>query len=171
MDPPQDDEKAIDEQRTTLRQAVLKGAQIIFGQTVIDCLVLNVSASGARVRTAAVIQIPEQVTLKFRGGAVFPATRRWARGMEIGFALAGTSSLEEAPARVAWRIYETIRGYTLDEALRVLRAHGFFDDVALRATAEEAETAIRRLEAALAARARGGGHAGNTADSSSRDDG
>ncbi len=147
------------DKRVALRQAVLKGAQIVYGQTVVDCLVLNVSDTGARVRTAAVIPIPDRVSLRFRGGAVFTATRRWTRGMEIGFSFDGASSLGEAPARVAWQIYEAVRASSLAEPMRLLRTEKFFDDAALRAMAEEAETALLRLEAALAARARSSGAA------------
>ena len=143
--------------RGAARQAVLKGAQIVFGQSVIDCLVLNISGTGARVRTGAVVQVPEQVTLRFRGGAVAIATRRWARGAEIGFSMDAAVSLAEEPARLAWRIYESIRHRPLDEPLRLLGERSFFDDVALRTAAEEAEAAWLRFEALLVARARASG--------------
>jgi hypothetical protein len=143
-----------DNKRLAIRQAVLKAAQITFNQSVVDCLVLDISEIGARVRTAAVVPIPEQVTLRLRGGAIFPAVRRWTRGMEIGLSLESTAALGEEPAQVAWRVYETIRATTVAEPLRILSGHGHFDDMALRAVAEDAEAGLRRLEAALAARAR-----------------
>jgi hypothetical protein len=144
-----------DQKRLAIREAVLKGAQIIFGQSVVDCLVLDVSETGAKVRTASVVPVPEQVTLRFRGGAIFPAVRRWTRGMEIGFSLAETASLGDEPAELAWRIYECVRATTIEEPLRLLRDCGFFDDLALRAAAEEAEAGLRRLETMLRARAAG----------------
>ena len=89
---------AVESKRLAIREGVLKSAQIIFGQSVVDCLVLDVSEAGARVRTASITPIPDQVTLRFRGGATFPAVRRWTRGMEIGFSLALTASLVDKPA-------------------------------------------------------------------------
>ena len=140
--------------RGAQRQAVLKGAQIVFGQTVVDCLVLNVSETGARLRTAAAVELPQLVTLRFRGGAVFPAVRRWARGSEIGFSLESSGFLPEGPASLAWQAYEEIHACSVEELLKPLREKGYFDDVGLRSAAEEAEQGLRRLEAALAARAR-----------------
>ena len=142
-----------DKKRLAIREAVLKSAQIIFDHSVIDCLVLDVSEAGAKVRTAAVVLIPERVTLRFRGGTIFPAVRRWTRGMEIGFSFEATASLGEEEAELAWRIYESVRAATIEEPLRLLRDRGYFDDIALRAAAEEAEAGLRRLEAMLRARA------------------
>jgi hypothetical protein len=140
------------EKRLAIREAVLKSAQIIIGHSVVDCLVLNVSATGARVRTAAVVPIPERVTLRFRGGAIFPAVRRWTRGMEVGFSLDLAASLSEEPGWLAWRIFEMVRATTIEEPLRLMRDCGYFDDVSLRAAAEEAEAGLRRLETMLRAR-------------------
>jgi PilZ domain-containing protein len=143
-----------DDKRLSIRQAVLKAAQITFDQSVVDCLVLDISETGARVRTAAVVPVPEQVTLRLRGGAIFSAVRCWSRGMEIGLSLETAAALGEESARVAWRVYEMIRATTLAEPQRILGGHGYFDDMALRAAAEDAEAGLRRLEAVLATRAR-----------------
>ena len=142
---------SVDIKRLALREAVLKSAQIVFDQSVVDCLVLDVSETGAKVRTAAITPVPRQVTLLFRGGAAFPAERRWARGMEIGFSFATTATLSEVPAELAWRIYEFVRATSLEEPLRLMRDYRFFDDMALAAAAEEAEAALRRLETMLRA--------------------
>jgi hypothetical protein len=152
-DPPGDDmaSASVDIKRLAIREAVLKSAQIIFDQSVVDCLVLDVSETGARVRTASVFPIPRQVRLRFRGGATFPAERRWARGMEIGFSFATAATLAEVPAELAWKIYEYVRATSLEEPLKLMRDYRFFDDLALEAAAEEAEAALRRLEAMLRA--------------------
>jgi len=143
----------LDTKRIAIREAVLKSAQIIFAQSVVDCLVLNVSETGAKVRTASVVPIPRQVTLRFRGGASFLAVRRWTRGPEIGFSLALTATLDDGPAELAWGIYEYVRATTIEEPLRLMREYRFFDDIALEAAAEAAEAGLRRLETMLRARA------------------
>jgi hypothetical protein len=149
---PQSGEPGADNKRIDLRQAVLKGAQIIFGGSVIDCLVINVSESGARVRTAAMTQVPEHVILRFGGGASFAGTRRWARGLEIGLSLARIASLADEAAELAWRLHDMVRATSVQEPLALLRARRFFDDLALRTAAEEAEAGLRRLESMLASR-------------------
>ena len=59
------------DKRSSIRQFVLKGAKIVFNQSVVDCLVVSVSETGVRVRTGAITPVPEKVTLWFNGGAVF----------------------------------------------------------------------------------------------------
>jgi len=141
--------------RGTARETVLKAAQIVFHNSVIDCVVLDISAEGARVRTAVVVTVPDQVTLRVRGGAVFPAHRRWARGTEIGLAFAGPMSLREQQAEEALVIGKVLRDQGLLEALQRLRAVNCFDDPELHAAVEAAEGAHARLEAVLKARTAG----------------
>jgi hypothetical protein len=134
------------------RQSVLQRGQLVFRDSVIDCVVLDISAEGARLRTAAVMQIPEQVTLRVRGGAILPAARRWTRGTEIGLAFVGQMSLAAERTQEVRVIGKTLHEDGLTEAMRRLRAANFFDDPQLREAAEEAEAAKARLEAALKAR-------------------
>lgn len=148
------DNQAANDKRLALRQTVFKSAKIVFGQSAIDCLVVNVSETGVRLRTAAIMPVPERVTLEFSGGAVFSAVRRWARGMELGFSLEGSPSLPEASAHLAGRIHALLRAATIEQPMQMLRASRFFDDLALQAAAEQAEAALQRLDAVLAARAR-----------------
>lgn len=144
-----------DNNRIAPRQAMLKGAQMVFGSSVIDCLVLNMSDTGARIRTASVVHVPEQITLQMRGGASFAASRVWTRGVEIGLALAPLVSLKDEQAALAWRLYDLVRASDLAEPLSMLRAQDFFGDLTLRNAAEQAESTLRRLETLLASRARG----------------
>ena len=51
-----------DNNRIAPRQAMLKGAQMVFGSSVIDCLVLNMSDTGARIRMGqALMRLPRAV--------------------------------------------------------------------------------------------------------------
>ena len=45
-------------------------------------------------------------------------------------------------------------GVRIEQPMQMLRASRFFDDLALQAAAEQAEAALQRLDAVLAARAR-----------------
>ena len=75
----------VNDRRRETRSHVIKSAQIILQNSVIDCIVLDVATNGARVRTGGVVVTPEHVILQFRGGGAFFARRRWSRGMEIRF--------------------------------------------------------------------------------------
>jgi hypothetical protein len=142
-----------DDKRFAARQTVFKSAKIVFGRAVVDCLVVNVSETGVRVRIAAIMTIPERVTIEFSGGAVFSAVQRWARGFELGFSLEGTASLPEESAHLASRIYQMLRAASIEEPMKLLLSVRYFDDPGLQGTALEAEAALRRLETALAERA------------------
>ena len=81
------------EQRRVPRIGVLKRAKIVLGEpgrglSIIDCIVVNTSPTGVRVRTAIIAPTPEWVTLEFPDGTAVRARRRWARGLEMGFDLA-----------------------------------------------------------------------------------
>jgi hypothetical protein len=140
--------------RQAMRQAVYKGAQIILpSQSVFDCVVMNISTKGARVRTAAVMPVPERVSLQLRGGAVIPAIRRWTRGTNIGLEFAGVTTYIEERAIRARAALEILREVGVHATIKSLRAEKFFDDVELAIAAEEAKMAHARLEAVLKARA------------------
>ena len=119
------------DRRLAVRQTVLKSAKIIFGQSVVDCRVVNVSNIGVQVRTDVMIPVPERVTLRFNGGAIYAAIQRWALGTEIGFAFDGTPVLAADAVEMAWRAHELVRKATIGEPLQLLRVERFFDDPAL----------------------------------------
>lgn len=138
--------------RSADREAVLKGAQLLFRDSAVDCVVLNISLKGARVRTASVVPVPERLTLTVRGGAMLPAQRRWARGTEIGLAFAGTARLDDEHAVKARVAHGILLSGGLHSAIRHLRGFNFFDDPELRQAAEQAEAMHARFEAVLKAR-------------------
>ena len=82
---------AHEDQRKASRKAVLLMGQIEFGadgvdgRAVFDCLVLDISESGARVRTGAPLPVPASLRLRLRSGEARPVIRRWSSGREIGF--------------------------------------------------------------------------------------
>ena len=86
--------------RQAPRQPVLKLAKILFQGSAVDCLVLDISASGMRVSTQTMFHFPEHVRIELASGAVHAAVRCWQRGLETGFeftallGLTGTAALE-----------------------------------------------------------------------------
>jgi hypothetical protein len=59
----------VQERRNSTRSRVLKGAKIILGtSSVIDCVVRNVTNSGARVQIANTVELPDDLALTFDGG-------------------------------------------------------------------------------------------------------
>ncbi len=138
--------------RSNTRQSVLKMAKLIFRETIIDCLVTDQSPSGARIRLATTMPLPDQLTIQFPGGSAFDAARRWSRGAEVGLEFIGNAKWGEEARGDALRIYEAMRDQQY-APLRYLRDKNHFDDPGLRAMATEAEEVINRLELELRARA------------------
>jgi hypothetical protein len=142
------------ERRRETRHRVIKGAQMIFQNSVIDCAVLDVSTSGARVRTGAIVITPEQVILQFRGGGAYFARRRSSQGMEISFSFERPAPLAGNAALVAVAALNVLPAKGLEQAIRILRSAVFFDDPVLGQAAEAAEAAYARFETALKERAK-----------------
>jgi hypothetical protein len=55
--------------RNSTRSRVLRGAKIILGtSSVMDCVVRNVTKSGARLQITNTVELPEDLGLTFDGG-------------------------------------------------------------------------------------------------------
>jgi PilZ domain len=78
------------ERRAEHRTRTLKTGKLIFGtlgQSVIDCLIVDLSPSGAGLEMRVPTVIPETVFLQFADGTTRAARRRWTRGNRIGLQL------------------------------------------------------------------------------------
>jgi len=145
-----------DEKRDGGRQAVLKTAKIQWGNAVVDCLVLELSDSGVRVSMSVPMEIPEQVIIHLRGGAVRQGTRRWSLGTEIGFEFSGIAKLDAVAASDALAILVDLRDAGVNDIVARLTKARFFDDAELGSIALSAQAAVQKLEGALRRRAEGG---------------
>jgi hypothetical protein len=74
------------EQRQQARAHVLRRGKIVFrrGYAVIDCVVLDVSPEGARLRVGAWLDLPERFELRIESGGVHEARVRYRNLEEIG---------------------------------------------------------------------------------------
>ena len=74
------------ERRSITRSRVLKGAKIIIGSaSTIDCVVRNVTNSGARVQIANTIDLPETLELTLDAGfTIRPCRVAWRSVTETG---------------------------------------------------------------------------------------
>lgn len=74
------------ERRKVARSRVLKGAKVIIGSaSTIDCVVRNVTNSGARIAIANTIELPASLGLTFDGGfTVRPCRVAWRAVTETG---------------------------------------------------------------------------------------
>lgn len=140
------------EQRVIARQGVLWAAKLDTGSAVIDCIILDISMRGARLRFGAPVAVPERVTLRLRDGRRYEAWRRWSRGTQMGLEFVGAGVAlhpSETMQRRVRDILEAVQAADPKRWLPMLRGERFFGDESLRQAAEAAELAHARLQAAL----------------------
>jgi hypothetical protein len=83
------------EQRRRARARVLRRGKIVFrrGYAVIDCVVLDVSPEGARLRVGTWLDLPERFELRIESGTAHEALVRY-RNLEV----IGVQFVEDAAA-------------------------------------------------------------------------
>jgi PilZ domain len=79
--------KSFEERRASPRQRRFNGAKIVFNNnsSVIDCIVRDLSAHGARLVVASPVGIPERFDLRIdRNGMCHPSKVTWRTNDQIG---------------------------------------------------------------------------------------
>ncbi|MBL8659718.1 MAG: response regulator [Rhodospirillales bacterium] len=73
-------------ERDSVRHKVLKAGQIVYrdARCVMDCTVLNISASGACIQPADAFEDPGPIVLKILNGPVRRCEIRWRKGVKLG---------------------------------------------------------------------------------------
>ena len=68
------------------RDRVLKEGQIVFhhGQCTVNCAVVDISASGARVRVDTALGLPEHFELRLYRGPAYTCRVVWNQGNTLG---------------------------------------------------------------------------------------
>ena len=88
-------EKQGRDRRKYARTPVLWAGAIVFGDRAVDCVVMNASANGAKVRVSEVADFPTSVILRIPRLGSFRAEVVWARDNRLGVRFL------EKPAKVA----------------------------------------------------------------------
>ncbi|MBB5220267.1 hypothetical protein HNP73_000188 [Amaricoccus macauensis] len=69
----------MENRRVHQRARVLRRAKIVFhrGYNAVDCVVLDLSPGGARLKIGALLGLPDQFELRIENGPVYAATVRY----------------------------------------------------------------------------------------------
>ncbi|KQX34830.1 hypothetical protein ASD04_15690 [Devosia sp. Root436] len=80
-----------EEHRAAPRQRVLKGGRIVIndGFSTFQCMVRNLSETGARLKVAGIVGIPDTFDLLMDDGRKFACTAMWKTEFEIGVQFIG----------------------------------------------------------------------------------
>ena len=76
----------MDEKRSSPRQRVLKSALVVFndGRSTINCVVRNLSETGAKIKVDDVVGIPQRFDLALPDTERRPCRVVWHAGAELG---------------------------------------------------------------------------------------
>ena len=141
--------------RRAERGNVLKRAKLVFSGTILDCTVLDLSPSGARLSLGTPARFSGNFALHMPGGSVYAARLCWARGREVGLEFIGEPRLALDAARLAGASIQALRGIAPDRVLDNLHAARHFDDPALATAARALADAHATLLSALQDRVTG----------------
>jgi hypothetical protein len=132
---------------------MLLAARLDIGGSILDCIVLDASPRGARVRFGAPVTVPDRVRLMLRDGSVRDARRRWSRGTQMGLEFIDPGRPQDTPglAERALGLLAQLRGGDPAAWLPGLRAERYLGDAAVRDAAEAMAAAHQRLLVALQA--------------------
>ncbi len=88
----------MDHDRSSHRRRTLKTGKVVLSDsTVLDCLIRDMSESGARLEFGGPVELPREFRLFVAAAnCVFPAELAWQRGLAAGVRFSGPG---EAPPR------------------------------------------------------------------------
>ena len=134
--------------RKAERQSVLKMAKVMTGTSLYDCIIIDFSTKGARIRFGSATALPDAVSLKLPDGTSYDAIRRWTRGDEVGLEFLADTSLGREAREQAWLIREQLIHQPFPP-LESLKRVDYFDDEPIRVAAVAVFVALVELETVL----------------------
>jgi hypothetical protein len=148
---PPDNTATQPDRRLVRRERVLKNGRMIFGLggSSMDCRIINETPNGLLVETGVVVAVPDQLAIRLDDGKIFHVIRRWAMGTRIGLELVGPQVVDEATCLRMHSILTILQSHGLPAALAILRAGRFFDNDRLKQAAENAGSALTKLQIEL----------------------
>ena len=141
-----------DEHRISQRQRQFKRAKLIFNndQSVIDCVLRDISATGARVRLKGLFDGPKQIVLKVSDNLTYSADVMWNRNNELGLRFHGEAKLEMAGKLTAVQsVLDQAKALPVDGLLRSLSTYHDFAADDVKSAGEELTAAQERMIEAL----------------------
>ena len=134
--------------RKAERQSVLKMAKVMTGTSLYDCIIIDFSTKGARIRFGSATALPDAVSLQLPDGTSYDAIRRWTRGDEVGLEFLADTSLGREAREQAWLIREQLIHQPF-RPLESLKRADYFDDEPIRVAAVAVFAALVELETVL----------------------
>ena len=90
-----------DQRRAAPRRRVLMSAQIVYhqGRIAVDCMIRNISETGAQLATETVLELPPSFWLRFQDGTKRPAELVWTKENLMGVRFIDVHRPDQAAAQ------------------------------------------------------------------------
>ena len=134
--------------RQSDRKAVLRTAKIVFENAVLDCIIVDLSPRGARVRFGSASALPMNMSVKLPDGTSYDAVRRWVRGEEAGLEFLSDTSLSPAARAAALEFHQRFIAEDYAPLIALERAD-FLHDEAVRVASVAVFLALVELQTVL----------------------
>lgn len=145
-------EEQTKEHRGAPRERRLKAAKLVFhdNQSVVDCVLRDISATGARVRLNGVYDGPDEVILKISDGVTYPADVVWYRNNELGLHFHGEAKLDTMGTLTSVRsVLDQVKALPVDGFLRSLVTYHDFADDGVKSAREQLAAAYESMIGSL----------------------
>ncbi len=152
-DPKQFEESGKSLRRSTRRRQY-KAAKLIFNdnRSVVDCILRDISGTGARVQLESWFDCPEQVLLRLSDGLAFLSDVVWSRDNQLGLNFREQVQVDLLGKLTAVQgILDMAHAMQVEILVRCLVGHRQFDDDDVRSAAEELSQAHERMIGTLRA--------------------
>ncbi len=148
----------IDEDNANLRReqrsSTIRTARLAFGEGAAPGVLMDYSATGARVfvrsKNGIDPMLPDKVTLELNDGTALPALIRWKRDGYVGLEFIGAADANAARLAGARSVTELLDSADLAKALRLLSERAWFGDPQLGDAARALEQDLAKVRARLA---------------------
>jgi hypothetical protein len=150
-DPKQFEDPAKDRRRSPRRRQY-KAAKLVFNdnQSVVDCILRDISGTGARVQLDGWFDCPAQVLLKLSNGLAFLSDVVWSRDNQLGLHFREQVKVELLGQVTALQgMLDMAQGLQVELLRRCIAAHHHFDDDNVTTAGEALTEAHERMIEAL----------------------
>ena len=143
------DEPILLDRRRLPRERILQRAEILIGNGVHACILLDLTPRGARLELPVTLIVPDRFTLRFADGRQAVCERRWAVGRRVGVEILHAEALAGSLTERAAAILRLAESAPAERTFAALRAEHFLHNPSVADSCWQAEAAWKHLRTAL----------------------
>ncbi len=143
------DEPYLLDRRHLPREKTLQRADILLGDSVQACRLLDLNQAGARLELTVPLALPDRFMLRLPDSRQVVCERRWTVGLRLGVAILAGAAVGGQRLERALSLLRMLEAMQSERVFGALRSENFFDDSAIGENTWAAEAALNKLGAVL----------------------